>query len=94
MKRLICPHTENCLMYANWVVGSKDKRIDIISKEPNKYYCLATSAYQDHPSEGGVVDSKFVKGRIDGGREAECFHIELLNLLSEINSKLGVESLL
>ncbi len=96
METLICPHTENCPIYANWVAGSNnDKRINVISKMAENYSCLAMSAYHDPQTEGGVADSKHIEGRIAGsGRGLDCSHITLLNSLSQIIQKQGVESLL
>ncbi len=80
-RKLICPDTGTCPVYADWEKHSKgNERLDIIFQEgaEGSYYCLALCSAQD--VEGGHVASQSLRERVIVGLErVGCLNIELLN---------------
>ena len=85
MKTLICPHTETCLIYENWLSQTKDNRLNVIRhNEGIEYSCLALDATNDSVNKGGILINDELQTRIEGSRrEVGCSHIEMLNLLNK-----------
>ena len=78
-----CPYTEICDIYKNWVEQTNDKRLDIIIKPLEAYECLAKTALEDPPSEGGIIPNEKIKMRLKS-LFSPCSHITLLNLLDRL----------
>lgn len=89
MSNLICPSVTNCPVYKNWVEKTRDERINIILNSGDKYHCLALTALDDLPSQGGIPASKELVRKVAGLNnpnnypleDIECSQITILNLL-------------
>jgi hypothetical protein len=85
---LICPYTNSCILYKNWVKKTGDERINIIY-EGSKFSCIALDSLKDPSFEGGIPASQELVKKIHGlestesylPENIECSHITLLNLL-------------
>ena len=79
MTTYICPHSELCSVYKNWVEQTHSDRLDIIHSEVNKRYsCLALNSLDDF--ETGISMNSELKRRLEGTvQKKECGFIELLN---------------
>ncbi len=84
----LCPHSETCPIYENWVEQTKDDRLGIIIYSDGiGYSCTALGALEDPVSEGGILFNDELRRRIKekavekniGVRETKCSHITLLN---------------
>ena len=90
-KELICPYTENCLVYKNWLNDSNDKNLTVIIREDDGInYCLAIGILQDPL----VEDTNFIEDfrnrlpkKQENLNEVDCAYIEQLNLLERILKK-------
>ena len=89
MTTLICPYTNNCILYRNFVGKTSDDRVNIIFETGKKYFCLVVTAHDDPVSEGGIMFNEEVSRRIKTANveknlnlgDVECSHITLLNRL-------------
>jgi len=97
MKTLICPYTENCQMYQNWIKQTKDNRLNVITEDErinntidSIYSCLAITAIQDSTSEGGIMLGDLEKRlpNQENINTSDCAFIKSLNLLSTIKYRL------
>ena len=86
MNSEICPYTETCIVYKNWMKQTGDNRVNIIFKQID-YSCLALDAHNDPPAEGGILFDKEISERIKTMNveknlnlgDVGCSHITLLN---------------
>ncbi len=80
METYVCPNTEICPVYKNWVEQTKDTRLDIIQKisripEYGRFGCLAFGWLRE--SRAKNLDNKELGGRAIG---TGCSYILILNI--------------
>ena len=83
----LCPYTEPCPFYKNWIEQGREGRVNVISKfGDGKYNCLVLTAIQDPATEGGIPIGENLRSKLSNSDRIslECSHIELLNLLNNL----------
>ena len=79
-----CPHHYTCPFYQNWVEQTKDKRVDVIVKESEKYDCLTLIALDDF--ETGIQMTEELSKKLSALTLSrfDCSHLTILNSLKNL----------
>jgi hypothetical protein len=87
MRTIICPYTENCILYKNWKEKTGNETINIISGSPRFHSCLALESHNNPTSKWGVTINEEISKKLDDLNiekkfnlgEISCLPLTLLN---------------